>query len=159
MMCRMWYNFYIKARIGALMFMKIVSYAADVLGIISFFISIFTYITTLNIKKKMVAHVEKTDYLNDIDNQVKNLNSYYHTIVDDDVYNSTLLSKIDADLDDLQVLYSLILPKDLLSCIKKLRKNIENDYHGNLNSTKAKRTCARQLHTIASKLAKEKKVL
>ena len=139
--------------------MNYLSLAADILGIVSFLIGIGTFATTLRIRKKMLLHVEKSDYLQEIDNQVKNLLSYYETITIDNMYTVTLLDKIDVTLDDLQIAYGSILPKDLSTQIRKLRTHIKQKCYTNLKDQNAKRECAKQLHTIASKLAKEKKVL
>lgn len=135
------------------------STVADILGIISFLIGIGTFITTLRIRKKMMVHVEKSDYLKEIDEQVKNLLSYYETMTKDEIFNSPLLDRIDVDLDDLLIAYGSILPKELVSQIKKARNYIANKCHKNLNDKAVKRELAKQLHSIASKLAKEKKIL
>lgn len=136
------------------------SSTADILGIISFLIGIGTFITTLRIRKKMLLHVEKSDYIKEIDNQIQDLKSYYDTMrKDDELYNSSLLETIDAKLDDIQIAYDTILPKDLSNLIKKLRNHIKNNCQTSLTNKSAKTECAKQLHTIIAKLAKEKKVL
>lgn len=135
------------------------SVISDIIGVISFLVGTATFVTTLRIRKKIMLHIEKSDYLQEIDNKVKNLISYYETIVKDDVYNISLLDKIDVDLDDLLIAYGLVLPKDLVGQIKKLRNYIENKCYNNINDKSAKRECAKKLHSIASKLAKEKKML
>lgn len=140
--------------------MTYLSTIADVLGILSFLISIPTFFTALGIRKKMMIHVEKTDYLQEIDTQVQNLYSYYDTITKDGVlYNKIILDKVDVSLDDLIIAYETILPKELVSKMKKLRNHIKNKCMKDLSDKNAKSECARQLHTIASKLAKEKKLL
>ena len=139
--------------------MEIVAQIADITGILSFLIGILTFITTLRIRSKIRANLEKSDYIKEIDNHVNDLKSYYDTMIKDELYTSELLDTIDVTLDDIQILYGSILPKKLSGQIRKLRNFIKNSCQKNLSDKKAKIDCAKQIHTIASKLAKEKRVL
>lgn len=140
--------------------MNYVSIIADITGIISFIIGFITFLVTLRIRKKLLQHIEKSDYIQDIDNQVKNLLSYCETINrDEELYTDILLDTIDTNLEDLQIAYETILPKKLSGSIKKLRNLIKQRCYEHLDDKDAKRECAKQLHALATKLNKEKKVL
>ena len=139
--------------------MNILSIIADIAGILSFLIGVGTLVVALRIRNKILSNVEKSDYIQEIDSHIKNLLSYCETIKKDELYTSELLDTIDIALDDLQIAYGTILPKDLSSLIKKLRNHIKFACQKNIKDEVAKRDCAKQLHTIASKLRKEKKVL
>lgn len=139
--------------------MNTLSLIADITGIISFIIGLGTFITTLKLRKKIVSHVEKSDYYEEVEAQSKNLLSYCDTINKDNVYNTDLLDMIDITLDDLVIAYGSILPKDLLSQIKKVRNHIKNKCQKSTNDKEARRECVKQLHRIAVRLLKEKKVL
>ncbi len=136
-----------------------ISFIADILGILSFLVGIGTFFTTLRIRKKMIMHVAKSDYRQEIDTQVKNLRSYYETIIKDNIYTESLLIKLEMELDDLIIAYDAILPKDLTSKMKKLKAHISGKCLKDLNDKQFKIDCAKQIHSIASKLAKEKKII
>ena len=139
--------------------LDIISIVADFAGIISFIISICTFVVALRIRRRMLIRVEKASFFNEIDGQVANLLSYYETITTDNVYNSDLLVKIEVDLEDILIAYSCIIPKEVIAQIKKLRNLIKNKCQVNIHDRNARTECVKQLHSISSKLAKEKKVL
>ena len=140
--------------------MQVVSYIADFAGIISLVLGIVTLRTTVGIRKNLLIRIEKSDFIQVIDSKIANLNSYHDTMTKDEVfYDENLLYKIDMDLDDIIIAYGTILPNYITSQIRKLRAHIKDVCLKDLNNKTAMRDCAKMLHSLASKLAKEKKLL
>ena len=78
---------------------------------------------------------------------------------DDSLYNEILLQRIDAQLEDIYIAYETILPKKFLSEITKLRNHIKNKCLTDLKGKKAKQECINKIHSIYTRLRKEKKLL
>ncbi|MGN0456467.1 MAG: hypothetical protein ACI4F2_06390 [Acutalibacteraceae bacterium] len=140
-------------------FLQMLGIIADCFGIISLFLGIVTLKMTLGIKESLLRHIEKSDYLRDIDNQIKELISFRETLLKDRLYNQELLERIDAQLDEIYISYETILPKKLLGEISRLRKHIVEKCLCDLSNNEYKRKCTRDLHTIYTNLKKEKKIL
>lgn len=142
------------------MFLQCLGVVADVFGILSFVLGLVTLAMTVGIKKSLLKHIEKSDYLQDIDAQVAELKSFYDTLLkDDSLYNEILLQRIDAQLEDVYIGYETILPKKFLAEIAKLRNHIKNRCLRNLEDRRAKQDCINQIHSIYTRLRKEKKLL
>ncbi len=91
----------------------ILSIISDFIGIISLVLGIITLVKTVGIKKSLRKHIEKSDYSNDIDNQINELQSYYDTLVKDkQLYSVELLISLEGQLDDIWISYETILPKN-----------------------------------------------
>lgn len=141
-------------------FWDILGTVADFCGLLSLILGIITLVMAVGIKKSLIKHVEKSAYLNDIDNQIKDLKSFYDTIdKDNSLYNFELLDRIDAQLEDIYISYETILPRKLLAQISKLRNHIQKEYSKNLGDKNFQRECKKQLHCIYIRLGKEKKLL
>lgn len=138
----------------------ILSIISDFIGIISLVLGIITLVKTVGIKKSLRKHIEKSDYSNDIDNQINELQSYYDTLVKDkQLYSVELLISLEGQLDDIWISYETILPKKLLNEIKSLIDHINKNCQKNLHDNNAKTKCTQDLRKICTKLRKEKKML
>ncbi len=139
---------------------ELLSKVADTLGIISAGVGIFTFGTTLRIRKSLLKHTEKRDYMKDIDNKINDLLSYYETLSkDDSLYTLDLLDLIVEKLTDIIILYETILPKKILGDISKLIDHIKKNCCADITNTSAKRECKQKIHSIITKLKKEKGLL
>ena len=135
------------------------SRSSDVVSHISIILTIVTLCTTIGIRKSLLAHIEKSDYIEDIDDRIKLLRSYEATIKKDpELCNEALLNYIYDQLDDILISYETILKKKIISQIKTLEKYIDENKKKTLNKD-VKRECQKQLHSICTRLEKEKKVL
>ena len=138
----------------------ILSIVADFAGIISLVLGVITLIKAVGIKTSLRKHIEKSDYSNDIDNQINELQSYYDTLVKDkSLYKKELLIGLEGQLDDILIGYETILPKKLLNEIKSLITHINNKCQNHLLDEDAKIKCTQDLRKICAKLRKEKKML
>lgn len=136
------------------------SLAADIAGILSFFISIGTLITAVGIRKAVLRNVEKINYRNEIDGRIRSLHSYYDSFrQDSDMYVDPLLSKLQDELEDLLISYESILKKEIIKTIKDLKNHIEYRCLKDLHDEKAKADCCHMLNTIEKRLNKEKNLL
>ena len=105
-------------------------------------------------------YVEKSDYLQDIDNQINELLSYHETLLfDSTLYDIELLQRIDLVLQDILIKYETILPNKFLTEIKELRILIEEKCEVNLQDQDSKQQCILSIKAICSRLEKEKKLL
>lgn len=132
---------------------------ADVLGILSFFVGLPTLFTTMRIKTSLKKHIAKSAFMADIDSNINDLMSFYKSIQDDKIFTNDLLERIIQTLDDVMITYDGILPKKIVSDMKKLEKHIKENCYDNLDDESAKRTCKTMLRNIATKLRREKKLL
>lgn len=139
---------------------ELLSKFADGIGIISAGIGIFTFGTTLRIRKSLLKHTEKSDYMKDIDNQINKLLSYYEMLSkDESFYTLDLLDLIVENLTDITILYETILPKKVLGDISKLIDHIRKKCCADITNISAKRECKQKIHSIVTKLRKEKGLL
>lgn len=135
------------------------SCGADIISYISMVITIITLCTTVGIRKSLLAHIEKSDYLKDIDNKIKTLRSYEETIEKDtSLCNDALFDFISVQLDDILISYETILNKKIITQIKTLKTFVENN-KGERMSENKKIECRKQLHAICTRLEKEKKLI
>lgn len=139
--------------------LNVLGIIADVLGILSFIIGLPTLFTTFGIKKSFTKHIEKSDFLAEIDSKTNDLMSYYNSIHDDELYTNDLLDLIIADLEDIRIIYENILPPKIVKDIKSLEKHIKNNCYDKLYDENNKRICKTMLRSIVTKLRKEKKML
>lgn len=128
------------------------SLSADLAGIISLIISIVTLVLASGIRKSMLRHIEKTDYLQDIDRQLTELQASYESLIDKDIPSDatsfTLLkSKLEVILSK-KVMQRVIALIDLVDKCKS-----------NVSDVKTIQNCASQLHILILMLEKEKKLL
>ncbi|MBQ7505298.1 MAG: hypothetical protein IJT79_08295 [Ruminococcus sp.] len=141
---------------------ELLSIIADFFSVFSFAFSLLTFIMAVRLKKQLLTHVEKNDFLQYIDGQITDLESYYDTLINDEsLYNENFLILLDQKLDEIHICYETILPKKLASDIERLRRLINKicgeDFFVYDEETKNK--CARQLNGICVRLKKEKKLL
>lgn len=132
---------------------------ADFVGVFSFIVGGITSFNTFRIKKNLLKHTEKSDYQQDIDAQINEIQSFCDTLKkDQSLYTVELLDLIMEQLSDIEILYETIMPRKIMNDISKLKVHIRKKCYTNLNDEKAKRECRQQLHNINTKLRKEKKV-
>ncbi len=135
------------------------STGADWVTYISMIITCITLFTTVRIRKTLLSHVEKSDYMRDIDNKIKSLRAYEETLNKDAVLcNDSFYDCITIELDDIVISYENILPRSIISEIEELMTLVQNS-KGLSNTSKAKSNCQRKLHAICTRLEKEKKLL
>ncbi len=135
------------------------STGADWVTYISMIITCITLFTTVRIRKTLLSHVEKSDYMRDIDNKIKSLRAYEETLNKDAVLcNDSFYDCITIELDDIVISYENILPRSIISEIEELMTLVQNS-KGLNNTSKAKSNCQRKLHAICTRLEKEKKLL
>lgn len=138
----------------------VLSIVADFAGIISLGLGVVTLIKAVGIKTSLRKQIEKSDYSNDIDNQINELQSYYDTLVKDkSLYSKELLMNLEGQLDDILIGYETILPKKLLNEIRSLISHINKKCQKDLDNEDAKIKCTQDLRKICAKLRKEKKLL
>lgn len=135
------------------------SRGADLISYISVVLTVITMLTTMGIRKSLLAHIEKSDYLKDIDNRIKVLRSYEDTIIKDpSLCNDALFDYISVQLDDILISYETILKKKIITQIKELKSFVENNKGTKMNDTK-KTECQKKIHAICTRLEKEKKLI
>ena len=141
-------------------FTEFLDVTADVVGIVSFLISIPTLVLASGIKRSILKYVEKNDYLRDIDNQLTELQASYETLLDNDVkYDQSFLDLLVSKLEVFPIRYEAILSKKVIQQVNTLIKHIEEKSKARLSDKKYKQECASQLHRLILTLEKEKKLL
>lgn len=139
--------------------MTIIGNIADILGIISFILGIWTLCTTTGIKKSLLYHVEKSSYLENIDHNIANLKALVITLKEDEkLYTQNYLDMVVEELNCILVYYGTVIEKKDVTRIKKLKTHIEEKC-SNLKDSKAKRHLKEELDYFCMKLDKEKKML
>lgn len=132
---------------------------ADILGTISFVISVITLFVTAGIKKAQRHQVEKTDYSMDIDNQIENLKAFHDLVVLKDGFDSSLVLELEEAFIHIEIYYETLLPKKLKAEIKGLKNFIKNNLGTYPYSDGALKELARRLTMIMAQLKKVKKLL
>lgn len=141
-------------------FIEILGVTADVVGVVSFLISIPTLVLASGIKRSILKYVEKNDYIRDIDNQLTELQASYEMLLEDDEkYGQNFLDLLVSKLEVFPIRYEAILSKKVIKQVNTLIKQIEEKTKTNFSNKKYKQDCARQLHQIILTLEKEKKLL
>ena len=140
-------------------FRDFLSLSADLAGIISLVISIVTLVLASGIRKSMLRHIEKTDYLQDIDRQLTELQASYESLIDKAIpTDATSFTLLKSKLEVIPIWYEVILSKKVMQRVIALIDLVEK-CKSNLSDTKTIQTCASQLHILILMLEKEKKLL
>lgn len=132
---------------------------ADILGVISFVISIITLFVTAGIKKAQRQQVEKSDYSVDIENQLETLKAYHDLAAKSDKFDDSLALELQENLICIETYYETLLPKKLKSDIKGLKNYLENSMGKPPYSKGVCKELAKRLTLIMARLKKVKKLL
>lgn len=130
---------------------------ADVIGVISFIISIPTLIFAKTAKKAIQEHDDIKEYKDEIDEHIDSLVGLYESMEKDEIYNRSILTALQKELDTLTIQYtSVIKPfknkiNKLLGKIKTALINIDTD------KTYNKSNVTRLLNQVIEHLKKVKK--
>lgn len=135
------------------------SLSADLAGIISLIISIVTLVLASGIRKSMLRHIEKTDYLQDIDRQLTELQASYESLIDKDIpSDATSFTLLKSKLEVIPIRYEVILSKKVMQRVIALIDLVDK-CKSNVSDVKTIQKCASQLHILILMLEKEKKLL
>lgn len=135
------------------------SLSADLAGIISLIISIVTLVLASGIRKSMLRHIEKTDYLQDIDRQLTELQASYESLIDKDIpSDATSFTLLKSKLEVIPIRYEVILSKKVMQRVIALIDLVDK-CKSNVSDVKTIQNCASQLHILILMLEKEKKLL
>ncbi len=148
----------------------ILSRVADVIGVISFgvgtgslIISVVTWKNTRNIKKAMINHVEKSEFLDQIETQIDELNVYRSLLIEQkkEELNDALFLRIETSLADIRVAYKGLLDKELINKIENLREYIKTNLYGKEYPYKKHvlERCVTVLSEVVGELKKERKII
>ena len=132
---------------------------ADILGAISFVISVITLFVTAGIKKAQRHQVEKTDYSEDIDNQIETLHAIHDFLLLKDAADSSVLLELEETLINIEIYYETLLPKKLKTEIKGLKNYMSNNLGKCPYSDNSLKELARRLTIVMAQLRKVKKLL
>ncbi len=139
---------------------EILSFSADIAGIISLLISIATLLLASGIRSSISKQVEKNDYMRDIDDQLIELTASYESLLDgkiaiDDEFYDLILHKLEV----FPIRYERILKSKIVKEINALIDYIECMCKRNPSEKRHRQECASKLHRLILILEKEKKVL
>lgn len=138
-------------------FWDVISNIANVLGILSFGVSIITLFIAGGIKRSMMAHVESTDYRKEIQEHIAYFESCRELMVEDKSSIETYYGKLVARLDVIKTAYETILSPKLIKKINSLTKQIETSMSN--KSQHATRNQISQLAYIITELKKKEKMI
>lgn len=116
--------------------------AADIIGVLSFIISLPTLFIAQSTKKAIKKHDDIKEYKVEIDKHIISLEGYLTTIEVDDIYNEKILDALYKEMDSLLIQYeSVVKPyRRKLNKIKKFAdeatKQIANNPQSRYNKTK-----------------------
>lgn len=133
---------------------------ADFAGIASLAISVVTLVNTSKIRKNMLAHVEKSEYKIEIDEQISELEVFKSLLVEGNSLNHNFFLQLNVLLGNINIAYETILPNKLRQKIKDLSGLIRDKlYKEPPYSSNDIDECISLLVYISAELKKEKKVL
>lgn len=143
----------------------VIAKSADIVGIVfgsgSMVISIFTLINTRKIRAEMIAHVERSEYAQAIDEQVEDLEVFKELLMSGEELDATVFLNAMVLVKDIRISYETFLPDKL----KKKIDNLHNHIDVNLYRTSTPHSkedivkCINLLVYVITELKKEKKVL
>lgn len=136
-------------------FLELVGIASSFASIISLVIGIITVKNTARIKDGLLRQVEANSFMGSVEEYIQNLQSYHDTIVDEKLYNESVLLRIVETLDELQISYSLVFSKELLSDITKMN-SIYTECTNDIQNNEKKNEYLRALNVIITRLKKLK---
>lgn len=133
---------------------------ADFVGIVSFSISVVTLVITSKIRKNMLAHVEKSEYRIEIDEQIGELEAFKALLLEEKALNPDFFLQLNALLKNINIAYETILPSKLKQKIKDLSALIKDKLYQNPPYSRDDiDECISLLVYVSTELKKEKKVL
>lgn len=122
-------------------------------------ITLWTLFTTVGIKRSLLLYVEKSDYLEDIDNRIKVLRSFEETLKKDAaICGTTVYDWTIEQLDDILINYENLLKKNIVPEIRELIDLAEQSKTAN-DALAAANTFQRKLHALCTRMEKEKKLI
>lgn len=130
---------------------------ADVVGVLSFIISIPTYLFAKSTKKAIQSYNDKKQYQSEIKERIDEMKVHYQSISNNDVYNEDILNTVLNEMDALLIQYPTVVKsfkKDIKALQKLIPKTVNNlktapDYNRN--------KIARKLNAVIQRLEKEEK--
>ena len=140
---------------------EIISKGADIVGFISFGISVVTLVNTRKIRSSMVAHVETSEYRKEIDEQIGELEAFRDILVEGNGLDSQFFLQLMVQLRDICISYETILPPKLTKKMTGLNEHTKNNLYSGVTPYRKKdlEKCISMLVEIISELKKEKKIL
>lgn len=88
--------------------MNILSTFADILGIIGFFLTVATFFVAISVNKKVKLKFERNDFAHNKDLIVNELQGYYNSIMEDELYSENFLNKLGAFLRIIPLKYTFL---------------------------------------------------
>jgi len=140
---------------------EIISKGADIVGFISFGISVVTLVNTRKIRSSMVAHVETSEYRKEIDEQIGELEAFRDILVEGNGLDSQFFLQLMVQLRDICISYETILPPKLTKKMTGLNEHTKNNLYSGVTPYRKKdlEKCISMLVEIISELKKEKKII
>ena len=140
---------------------EIISKGADIVGFISFGISVVTLVNTRKIRSSMIAHVETSEYRKEIDEQIGELEAFRDILVEGNGLDSQFFLQLMVQLRDICISYETILPPKLTKKMTGLNEHTKNNLYSGVTPYRKKdlEKCIRLLVEIISELKKEKKII
>ena len=140
---------------------EIISKGADIVGFISFGISVVTLVNTRKIRSSMVAHVETSEFRKEIDEQIGELEAFRDILVEGNGLDSQFFLQLMVQLRDICISYETILPPKLTKKMTGLNEHTKNNLYSGVTPYRKKdlEKCISMLVEIISELKKEKKII
>lgn len=136
-----------------------VSQAADVLSILSFFLSCITLIIAGGIRKTLLKKIEKNDFKERSNYYIAQLKTYRQMFYEDkDVINDRHYANINKTLTEILDDFPNVLPLKTRINIKRLRSRI-TAYLQDSEKNITDENCANCLHSIESDLNREARII
>lgn len=130
---------------------------ADILGFISFGISLPTLFIAQSTKAAVETHVEKNEYAEKGEELIDNLEILYLLIIEDNYYEEKTLKSIVEILDKIKVNYKIVL-KPYYKDIKKLKKLSDSAIpHLTKSPNYNRRKIEKQINIVITELKKGKR--
>lgn len=129
---------------------------ADIVGVVSFGISIPTFLAAHGARKAIIQHDEVKQYRDEIQYHIDTLKGWLQIISSGDDYGIELLTDIYQTLDTLTIQYSSVV-KPFSKKIKQLQSTINEACEKSTIIGYNRRIIQKQLNIVIQHLEKEKK--
>lgn len=132
---------------------------ADVIGVVSFFVAVPTYLNARRTRKAIQYHDDKKQYKTEIKTHISILRANYENIHNNDIYNDCILNDILQELDRIKINYASVVKafnREFSKLEKRINKTIPKlSVDPGFNRTRI----SRQLNKIIELLDKEEKTI
>lgn len=123
---------------------------ANILGILSFFLTLLTLVATLNVRSQIIHSEEKKNFKSNRKNIVGKLNGFLNSLLTDNLNSNEFYQSIDLYMVDLLSKYTFLHFTIRLKC-----KSISHCIQNNMGHNDFKSILAKQLTQLINLIAKE----